>query len=183
MKKHCNIWSILLGAIVFSNSAMADYAISLAYGQSNKPDGLKAYQVGVQKLWAKKWFEHEKFYLSGYWDVQAGYVKANANPGENKSLYQIAVLPSLRFNIALSNTVAWYLDAGIGPGIISKTSLGNRQMSTAFQFYNQVGTGLRFGTKQVFDLGVYYVHLSNASIKRPNTGMDMLPRIKLAYYF
>jgi hypothetical protein len=51
-----------------------------------------------------------------------------------------------------------------------------------FQFGNNVGAGYRFGAKGAFDLGVRYQHLSNASIKRPNNGINFT-QVRLQYWF
>ena len=53
-------------------------------------------------------------------------------------------------------------------------------MSTAFQFGNHIGVGYRFGAKGSYDLGYRFQHLSNASIKRPNAGINF-NQVRLQY--
>jgi len=65
---------------------------------------------------------------------------------------------------------------------LSKTSLGDKRFSTMFQFGDHLGVGYRFGTKGAFDLSYRYQHLSNASIKRPNNGINF-NQIRLQYHF
>ena len=45
-------------------------------------------------------------------------------------------------------------------------------MSTAFQFSDTLGAGVQFGNRARSTVGVRFQHLSNASIKRPNPGIN-----------
>jgi hypothetical protein len=54
--------------------------------------------------------------------------------------------------------------------LLSRTQIGEHQLSTAFQFGEFAGVGIAFGDKRQFDLGVRYQHVSNADIKSPTTG-------------
>jgi hypothetical protein len=45
-------------------------------------------------------------------------------------------------------------------------------MSSAFQFADMVGVGASFGSHQQYEAGFRFQHLSNASIKEPNPGID-----------
>jgi hypothetical protein len=55
-------------------------------------------------------------------------------------------------------------------------------MSTAFQFGNHVGLGYRFGATNAFDLSYRFQHLSNASIKSPNAGINF-HQVRAQYNF
>lgn len=63
-----------------------------------------------------------------------------------------------------------YIEAGIGVAGISKTEIAGRDMSTGFQFEDRIGVGVRM---RHLDLSFRYMHYSNASIARPNDGMDI----------
>jgi len=79
--------------------------------------------------------------------------------------------------------VAPYLEAAVGLHLLSHTSVSlERRFSTAFQFGNHLGLGLRFGSQRAFDLGYRFQHLSNAGIKRPNQGINF-HQVRFQYHF
>ncbi|MFV0679721.1 acyloxyacyl hydrolase [Ottowia sp.] len=72
----------------------------------------------------------------------------------------------------LGGTV-FFVEAGIGMRLLSHVHVSpSHTMSTAFQFSDEIGTGLQFGREGRATLGVRYQHISNANIKKPNPGMD-----------
>jgi lipid A 3-O-deacylase len=64
-----------------------------------------------------------------------------------------------------------YIKAGIGVSYIDKTFLDDKGFSTHFQFEDRIAFGIDNGD---FDLSLNYIHYSNASIKKPNDGLDTL---------
>ena len=71
------------------------------------------------------------------------------------------------------NPTGWYAEAGIGAHLLSETQINDhRRFSTAFQFGDHVGVGLRFGQRGEYDLGYRFQHLSNADIKKANDGIN-----------
>lgn len=64
-----------------------------------------------------------------------------------------------------------HIEYALGTALISDTMIGTQDMSTAFHFKNQLGLGFR---TQQYDFFVRASHLSNASIKQPNDGLNIL---------
>lgn len=66
-----------------------------------------------------------------------------------------------------------YVEGGIGVYLLSKTinNLEHR-LPSSFQFGSHLGTGLRLGKNAT--LGIALQHLSNAGIKQPNGGIDLI---------
>jgi len=65
-----------------------------------------------------------------------------------------------------------FVEIGLGVNVFSRTRFANRRISTAFQFGEHIGVGYQFnGGGRV---GLRYSHYSNASIKRPNAGLNVL---------
>mgnify|MGYP001114187197 CR=1 FL=1 len=64
-----------------------------------------------------------------------------------------------------------YFEAGVG---FSYFTLQTREQATQFNFLETLGVGLNFFLKQnlSINLGYRWQHLSNASIKKPNKGID-----------
>jgi hypothetical protein len=66
-----------------------------------------------------------------------------------------------------------YLEAGFGGYLLSK-SINNdeNRVPSAFEFGSHVGVGFRLGKHH--SLGIGLQHLSNAGIKQPNGGIDLV---------
>ncbi|MCM8782813.1 MAG: acyloxyacyl hydrolase [Candidatus Omnitrophica bacterium] len=69
------------------------------------------------------------------------------------------------------NRLSPYLEAGLG---FSYFTLQTREQATQFNFTETVGLGINYFLKDnlSLNLGYRYQHLSNASIKKPNKGID-----------
>jgi lipid A 3-O-deacylase len=144
-------------------------------------DGVDMGRIGVQWNWNKRWLQAAAWHLGGYWDVAAGYWhRGNVRPGEHDEIVDLGITPV--FRIQPNGLAGPYLEAAIGLHLLSHTSIGDRRMSTAFQFGDHIGVGYRFGAKGSYDLGYRYQHLSNASIKRPNPGINF-HQIRMQYAF
>jgi hypothetical protein len=72
---------------------------------------------------------------------------------------------------------ALYFDGSIGARLLSHTYISpTHRMSTAYQFADMVGMGVRWGGESIGSstLGLRFQHESNADIKRPNPGINFL---------
>lgn len=95
-----------------------------------------------------------------YWDARRGH------PG---SLWQAGFTPTIRW---WPSSKPYYLEAGFGPTVISRTRFADRTLSTALQFGSYIGAGVVFNTRH--QLGVRFAHYSNARIKQPNHGLNVV---------
>ncbi|SAI35716.1 lipoprotein [Bordetella ansorpii] len=66
----------------------------------------------------------------------------------------------------------FFLEAGVGATVFSHTTFADKTISTAFQFGDHIGAGFLLNDNS--RIGVRYSHFSNASIKRPNPGLNVL---------
>lgn len=73
----------------------------------------------------------------------------------------------------VSTQITPYAELGVGLSWLSKTEIEGRMLSLHFQFEDKGGLGMRFGKKQQYDMSVRAYHYSNASIKRPNSGVNL----------
>lgn len=69
-------------------------------------------------------------------------------------------------------TDRFYIELGSGPTLLSKSEFANRRLSTHFQFGSNLGLGFLLNKRH--RIGVRYSHYSNANIKKPNQGLDVL---------
>ena len=167
-----------LGALCFSAPAAAVSGMSVELGTGDHVDMAR---LGVQWDWRARWFQTTNWHLGGYWDLSLGQWHArNAVGAQHSNITEIGLTPVLRFQ--RNSLTGPYLEAGIGFHLMSHSSIGDRNMSTAFQFGDHVGIGYRFGAKQAFDASYRFQHISNASIKRPNPGINF-NQIRLQYHF
>ena len=49
-----------------------------------------------------------------------------------------------------------------------------KRFSTAFNFHDMLGVGYSFGADRAEEVGVRFVHYSNAGIREPNPGINFL---------
>jgi lipid A 3-O-deacylase len=98
--------------------------------------------------------------------------------GGMQGFHQLALVPVARLGFDRGRS-PWYLEGGIGLSYMDRLYVGpDKTMSTRFNFYDMLGVGRQFGADGAHELGLRYVHLSNARIKRPNPGEDFV----LVYY-
>ena len=170
------ILGTLLG--VASAPALAIDGIAVEAGNGDSTD---MGRVAIQWDWKSRWFQGKDWHLGGYWDLGVGYWKwRDPLPGQNEEIVEIGLTPVLR--LQPNDLKGLYVEAGIGAHVLSRSTIGSKRFSTLFQFGDHMGAGYRFGDKGAFDLGYRYQHLSNASIKRPNNGINF-HQIRLQYHF
>jgi lipid A 3-O-deacylase len=169
---------VALAGCMAAGSATAVDGVALEFGQGNSTD---MGRIGLQWSWNKQWFKGDQWHVGGFWDLSLGHWRRdNTLPGQNDSITEIGLTPTLR--LQRNDGTGPYAEAGIGFHLLSRTSLGPKRFSTAFQFGDHLGIGYRFGAKGALDLGLRYQHLSNASIKRPNNGINFT-QVRLQYWF
>lgn len=94
----------------------------------------------------------------------------------------IGVTPMLRVDWAHGDQLA-FVDLGVGGHLLSHTSLqGGPNLGTAFQFGEWIGTGIRFGRGEAYEVGLRLEHLSNADLKLPNDGITFVS-LRAAWHF
>ena len=140
-------------------------SVSLGFGQ-NKLDH-SVFKLGVQKEFTSNIYETESGYLSGFYDLSL----IQWNYDESK-IYGLSISPVFEYYFKTKiQGIVPFINFGIGASFISKRSVDNKKFSTHFQFEDRIGMGVL--TKK-YKLSVNYFHYSNADIKKPNDGMDII---------
>lgn len=181
-KLRCTGLSILLPLTLLLSSPVAlanSWGVQIAGGVADHH--VKKADVGV--VWDPDWtwWEisgwHFAFVAEGhiaYWHSNEGNVHDN--------IFEFGATPVIRF-VRSSGNVRPFVEAGIGVRLLSHPSISETYtLSSAFQFADMVGIGVQFGSKQQFQSGFRFQHLSNASIKEPNPGINF-SQIYLQYNF
>jgi lipid A 3-O-deacylase len=162
---------ILISLASASFNAIAVDSMSLEGGHGERVDVAR---VGLQWDWNKQWFPAYGWHLGGYWDVSAGILHGRSGSPVNNDVADISVTPTLRYQQTDLTTFAPYFEVGVGAHLWSRTTItADKRSGTAFVFGDHVGVGLRFGERGIYDLGYRFQHLSNASIRAPNPGINL----------
>jgi len=83
------------------------------------------------------------------------------------SMGQIGAIPVVRW----WPNEYFFVEIGSGPTLFSRNKFANHRLSTHFQFGSRIGMGMATKHGQV---GIHYAHYSNANIRKPNPGLDLL---------
>jgi hypothetical protein len=175
-----------VAALLAANAAFAadGQLVDGVYGEAATASKIRMARVGVTKDWNPdwSWFDSGNTHLTGYWDASAGYWQGrqyNNVPGDKQHIGDIGFTPVLRFEN--KSKLGLYAELGIGAHVMTKTYNNNDdRLSTAFQFGDHIGVGYVFNKN--WEVAVKMQHFSNASIKKPNSGVDY-GVVKLAYRF
>jgi len=175
-----------LAAVTALSAAQAGFAadglvdsVSLEGGGG---EHVQVLRLSVQKDWNKNWLPTHGYHLSGYWDANIAYWRANRWDDvaeRRKNLGVIGVTPVFRWEA--DDKLGFYGEGGIGVSLFSSVYRNtHRQLSTSFEFADHIGVGYVFSNK--LDLGVRLQHYSNGGIKHPNGGVN-LALVRATYRF
>lgn len=148
-----------------SEQETSGYGLSFGYGQADP--SIDIYRLGLKKEFPARWLQSGIGYFSGYFELSY-----NRWEHETKDVNGIALSPVFAYYFGdPSNLIRPYVEGGIGVTCIDGYRIADRNLSTNFQFEDRIGAGVKIG---FFDLNFRYMHYSNASIKQPNHGIDIL---------
>ncbi len=102
-------------------------------------------------------------------DIGVAYWRAHDGQ-QPSSVWQLSAIPMFRW--WLGEDQRFYVEAGVGPTVFNHTSFANKHYSTAFQFGDHIGMGYLLDRHS--RIGVRFSHFSNADIKTPNPGMEVI---------
>jgi lipid A 3-O-deacylase len=112
--------------------------------------------------------------VSGQTEASISAWRADAFGGGSQGFTQLSLVPMLRLRPGMGSS-AWFFEAGIGISLLDKEyRTPQRRMSTAWNFQDTLGVGMSFGPRREQEIGLRYTHFSNASIQRPNPGLDFI---------
>ena len=157
-----------------SNAMAADTLVDgMSLEAAGGPD-VRMVRLGAQADWSKRWFEGNGRHLTGYWDLSLAQWRGSAYRGvrgDHQNITSIGFTPVFRYQA--DDHRGWYAEGGVGANVLSHVyDNGDKQLSTAFQFGDHVGVGYVFANQ--WDLGLKFQHFSNASIKKPNDGVNFM---------
>lgn len=130
----------------------------------------------------------KKFKGTKDWQVRRGYPEAGLGlfylNYNNRNLYGevFAIAPHLRLRIITKTHFTWSLRAGMGFGYVTKpyqrvpnNNLENETIGGNANNFTPLQTDLRYTVNEHFEVqaGAHLIHVSNASFRRPNFGINI----------
>ncbi|MBN3759207.1 acyloxyacyl hydrolase [Burkholderia sp. Ac-20365] len=165
--------SLFLLSLGAPGIARADhFGVQVAGGIANSHD-VHENKVDLAGVWDPKWswWAIAGWHFTAVFEAHAAYWHSGAADAHN-NIFEFGLTPVVRF-IKNSGAIRPYVEAGVGVRLLSHPSISSHYtMSSAFQFADMVGVGASFGGRQQYQAGFRFQHLSNASIKEPNPGID-----------
>lgn len=157
-----------LSVVFCQASGFAVDRIFLEAGAGHEGDLIR---IGAQREFWERTSANDKWHLGASLEVDLGYW--NPELGDN-DLWEIGVTPVFQVapNRPLSSRLIPFLEAGLGAHLLSGVRFSDLNLSTSLQFGSHIGAGIFFGRGLIFSLVYRYQHLSNASVKQPNPGIE-----------
>jgi lipid A 3-O-deacylase len=155
-----------------SNASAFEWQVSA--GQGIQPKHVEQHQL-FRVAWRTdlpwSWYESKTGKFSSGLTVGGGFWH-----GDSRNTGELFITPELRYEwTPAEEGLQWFVEVGMGGHVFSRTDYAKRgPFSTAFQFGEQLGAGVRFGEQGAQDLTLLYQHHSNGDIKTPNYGADFI---------
>lgn len=183
---------LFLGAITIIQPIDPVYArLGVAFSSGEGIQDITPYRLAINWDFDRIWRHDQEWGLNAIWETSFAHWHAGKIPpgatGDDTidELQAMTTGPVLRWqrkNRLDTLKIAPYFELGIGASWLSETTIGGRRLSLHFQFEDNVGVGFRFGRTQQYDFTLRAFHYSNASIKRPNSGVN-IAMISFGYWF
>ena len=154
-------WFFLASLSIVPRAQAVD-GVSVQVGRGD--DRTYLLRVSVTDQWRERGPAPSGWTLAGYWEYAAGLWD-----NTDESTAELAATPVFRFERG-----AIYVEGAIGFHLVQARISARRAFSTAFQFGDHLGAGVRFGPRRRYDLGVRVQHISNGSLGNPNPGINFV---------
>jgi lipid A 3-O-deacylase len=104
-------------------------------------------------------------------------------PGEGHRNFTQAGVDVLFRDDFAEGASPWFLEVKFGAALFNHPyATPERRFSTAFQFTESLGLGRRIGPSHRQEISLHFQHFSNAGIREPNPGENVV-RLRYAAYF
>lgn len=131
---------------------------------------------------AFNWIPRKAGPLSLHWDLALSSWRALQVQGGRREFTQLSGIGVWRYALG-GPDAPLFLDFGLGISVFDRLYTARTgSFSTAFQFTEAIGLGYRFGKDNDYEISVRAQHISNAGIKKPNPGAELV-RLRFAFQF
>lgn len=160
--------ALALAAALAVPAGASAQALTFTVGAGD--DDTTLYRLGYSEDFAH-WSTDGNWQWTGAWLAEVGYWESDDGRGnQGDDLWEVGLTPLVRLEATRPGPVSPYLELGLGGHVLSETRIGDRNLATAWQFGSHLGLGLKLGARA--RLAYRFQHLSNASIKQPNDGIN-----------
>lgn len=170
------IFLLIFAFPVFADSGVAWQGIAFSYGR-NRTDKIDGGRVSYQFLPSSFAWKYGAIYFhasAAYWHIGGS---------GNHHVYILAFAPTFRVQLPMAQYFQPFLEASIGPAVLSKRDFGHHQFGSHLLFQDMLGGGFAFGCKKQFEISYRYLHYSNGGWSYPNNGINIQQLITFAYHF
>ena len=101
-------------------------------------------------------------------------ITAGAFLASDKTATYVSFGPSWQQNFMRRNGREWFVDYGLHPTLISRTSFDGTRIGGSFHFTSHIGIGAYLTRDRQTSLALRYQHTSNGGLRSRNPGIDML---------
>jgi lipid A 3-O-deacylase len=166
------LFALVLASITVAPAAAAEAdAASLFVQAGGGDDAVRAVSLGV--AWGLPWRARGGG-LTTRLEVFASDWRTPETDGGRRSLLQVGVVPTVRLRPAAGRS-PWFIDAGIGLSLLDgDLRTPHRTFSTRLNFSDNLAVGRSFGAQGEQELSLHLQHTSNAGIRKPNPGLDLV---------
>lgn len=147
------------------------WGISLGRGESS--NNIDVYRAGLLKQWNVQWLENKTGYFTGYFELSYSHWREyNRWYHYTERTSAGALSPVFKYVFSTKDRTCYpYVEGGIGVAYVDTSFFHGRDLSSNVLFEDRIGGGIR--VKNV-DINFRYLHYSNADLKLPNDGIDIL---------
>lgn len=181
MKNKQRFAILLAGAVLAFHCAAADLRPDTIFLEAGQGKG-SVDAVAVGAAWGWAWRSRTAY--GQFTGATEAYVARWGAPEKTgrESFDLVAVLPVLRWRKD-GGLSPWYVEGGIGLMYIDpRFRTASKEFTTNLNFADTLGFGRNFGERDQHELGLRLSHYSNAGLKRPNPGQNIV-RLHYAYRF
>lgn len=164
----------LAGAAAFPPASAQGLRPAGLYAQGGGgQSGLQAASVGL--VWPWSWSRPAAGgELTVHAELFASQWRARAAGGGRQGFTQIGVVPMLRYRFAEGRS-PWFVEAGIGLSVIDRQfATPARTQASRWNFSDNLAMGHSFGAAGEHEVSLRWQHTSNAGLKDPNPGVDLI---------
>lgn len=138
--------------------------------------------LGTTLPWKNEGWNWGNGKVRGHWDIWLGAWSNKDLQRDRFTTLALGIGPSLRWRGAQGSS-PWFAEVGTGLMLTGKRLYNQgEQMGTRWNFVSHIGLGMNFGANQAHEVSLRLQHASNAGIKKPNPGINLV-QLRYAHRF
>ncbi len=156
--------------LLFSTPAWGFDSMALGGGVANQ--GIEVGRVAVREAFSPQGMSLWRTGWSGFYELAVNrwhYEGRRDDPTTTINAVSFSPVFTLHRHAGSRNA---YWEFGIGAALLTDDLIATRDLASQFLFEDRIGWGYRFNARH--ELSIKLMHYSNAGIRQPNDGVDMV---------